>query len=55
MSNVKIQSIPFGIIHHLACKFANVTEKVQAGYLSTCLIPSHPVMTNGRSRRGWEG
>lgn len=55
-SNANIPSPPFGIIHHTACKFPNVTvEKVETVYLSMLLMSSHPVMTNGRGGKGWEG
>lgn len=49
----KLQSPPFGIIHHIAFKFPNVTkQKGEAVFLSMILMSSHPAMTSVRVGKG---
>lgn len=49
----KLQSSPFGIIHHIAFKFPNVTkQKGEAVFLSMILMSSHPAMTSVRVEKG---
>lgn len=49
----KLQSPPFGITHHIAFKFPNVTkQKGEAVFLSMILMSSHPAMTSVRVEKG---